>query len=311
MAVPSKPFDANAEAAKCYDLSKSSDPKAFQHELDLLRQNPAHYNETLKAIEAKEASRENTFNKTETGKLHELKIVRSSPNGPVTSIYAQDVSKENDVEKAPLPKVTLYDSSTDTAPHAAGKAAESPAAAAERAAHERQEAARKETARISTEASTLLTDLRNHNDKGFADEYNKLSDADKVAVGKQMQQMRTLDGDPTLHLNSNPDGSIMSVDRAGKLEYISPDEFINEALAKKNPAALKDYCASLSSEDRADFFSKLQADQANHGATVEVDEKGVATIKGPNGKKVWDSKPENGFGKILRQGETVVIRPHY
>jgi hypothetical protein len=96
MPVPAaKPFDANAEAAKCYDLSKGSDPKAFQHELDLLRQNPAHYNATVKAMETKEAARETTYNKSETAKLHELKIVRSSPNGPVTGIYAQDVSKES------------------------------------------------------------------------------------------------------------------------------------------------------------------------------------------------------------------------
>lgn len=310
MAVPTKPFDANAEAAKCYDLSKSTNPKAFQHELDLLRQNPAHYNETLKAIEAKEAARENTFNKTETGKLHELKIVRSSPNGPVTSIYAQDVSKENDVEKAPLPKVTLYDSSAEAASHGAAKT-ESPAAAAERAAHERQDAARKETARIGTEATTLMTDLKNHDDKGFSAEYNKLSDADKAAVGKQMQQMRMMDGDPTLHINSNPDGSIISVDRAGKLEYITPGEFLNETFLKNRSAALKDYCASLSPEDRADFFSKLQTEQAKHDLTVDLDDKGNAVVKGPNGKKVWDSKPESGFGKILHQGETVVIRPHY
>jgi hypothetical protein len=309
MPVPAaKSFDANAEAAKCYELSKGSDPKAFQHELDSLRQNPAHYNDTVKAMEAKEAARETTYNKSENAKLHELKIVHSSPNGPVTSIYSQDVSKENDVEKA-LPKVTLYDASADAAQHGAGKGTESPAAAAQRAEHDRQDAARKETARINGEATTLMTDLQNHDDKGFGEQYSKLSDADKAAVGKQMQLMR-MTGDPSMHLNSNPDGSIKSVDHAGKLEYITPGEFLNETFDKSKSVALKDYCASLSPADRADFVAKMQAEQAKHDVTVDFDDKGNTVVKGANGKKLWDSKPESGFGKILHQGETVVIRPH-
>jgi hypothetical protein len=307
MPVPAaKPFDANAEATKCYELSKGSDPKAFQHELDLLRQNPAHYNATVKAMETKEAAREGTYNSNETAKLHELKIVRS-PNGEVSSIYSQDVSKENDVEKPALPKVTLYDASANGAQHGIAKPDANPAAAS---AARAQDASRKETARINTEATTLLTDLKNHDDKGFSAEYNKLSDADKAAVGRQMQQMRMLDGDPTLHMSSNPDGSIKSVDRAGKLEYISPGEFLNETFDKSKSVALKDYCASLSPEDRADFVAKLQAEQAKHDVTVETDDKGNTVVKGPNGKKLWDSKPENGFGRILHQGEGVVIRPH-
>jgi hypothetical protein len=310
MAVQPKPFDANAEAAKCYDLSKG-DPKAFQHELDLLRQNPAQFNATVKAMEAKEASREATYGKTDTGKLHELKIVHSSPGGPVSKIYAQDVSKENDVEKAPLPPVTLYDASAaDTAQYGAGKGAESPAAAAARAEHGRQDAARKEAARINTEATTLMTELKNHDDKGFSADYSKLSDADKAAVGKQMQQMRTMD-DPTLHINSNADGTIKSVDRAGKLEYINPAEFLNETFEKNRSVALKDYVANLSPADRAEFIAKLQAEQGKHDLTVDVDDKGNIVVKTLNGKKQWDSKPENGFGKILHQGEGVVVRPHY
>jgi hypothetical protein len=309
MPVPAKPFDANAEATKCYELSKGSDPKAFQHELDLLRHNPAQYNATMKAMETKEAARENTYAHTETGKLHELKIVRG-PNGDVSSIYAQDVSKENDVEKPALPKITLYDASAEAGQHGAAKPAESAAAASARAERERQDAARKESARISTEANTLLTDLRNHDDKGFSTEYNKLSDTDKAAVGKQMQQLRVADGDANLYLTSNPDGSIKTVERNGKLEYITPGEFLNETQeGKARTGALKEYVANLSPEDRADFFAKLQAEQKKHDVIVDQDDKGNIVVKGPNGKKIWDSKPENGFGKILRQGE-VVIHPH-
>lgn len=302
-----KPFDANAEASKLYDLSKSSDPKAFQHELDLLRQNPSHYNETVKAMEAKEAARENTYNHTETAKLHELKIVRSSPNGPVTGIYSQDVSKENDVEKTPLPKVVLYDSSTDSTHQASHKGTEDPAAAARRAEQDRQEAARKESARINTEATTLLTDLQNHDAKDFAAEYNKLSPADKAAVGKRIGQLHMMDHDQALHFAYNDDGSIKSVDRAGKLDYITPSAFLNDTFDKRNSAMLKDYCASLSPEDRAAFFSALQAEGQRHNETVEIDEKGNAVVK-VNGKKQWDSKPESGFGKILHQSEGIVIR---
>ena len=307
MAATTKPFEANAEASKLYDLSKGADPRAFQHELDSLRQNPAHYNETVKAMEAKEAARENTYNHTETGKLHELKIVRSSPNGPVTGIYAQDVSKENDVEKTPLPKVVLFDSAADAAQHG-HKAADDPAAAIRKAEQDRQEAARREAARINNEAGILLTDLQNHNDKGFAAEYGNLSDTDKAAVGKRMGQLHLMDRDQSLHLAYNPDGSVKTVDRAGKLEYITPGEFLNDTYDKSKSVAMKDYCASLSPSERASFFAALQAEQRTHNVTVEIDDKGNAVVRGENGKKMWDSKPENGFGKILHQGEGVVIR---
>jgi hypothetical protein len=302
-----KPFDANAEASKLYDLSKGADPKAFQHELDLLRQNPAHFNDTCKAMEAKESARENTYAHTETAKLHELKIVRSAPNGPVTGIYAQDVSKENDVEKPALPKVVLFDSSADAGQHGARKG-EDPAIAARKAEQERQDAERREAARINTEAGTLLTDLQNHDNKGFSDEYNKLSAADKAAVGKRMGQLHMADRDQTLHIGYNPDGSIREVDRANKLEYITPADFLNDTFDKSKSGPLKEYCASLSPEDRQAFFAALQTEAKNHGLTVEIDDKNNAVVKTPSGKKQWDSKPESGFGKILHSGEGVVIR---
>ena len=299
-----KPFDANAEASKLYDLSKGADPKAFQHELDLLRQNPAHFNETCKAMEAKETARENTYAHTETAKLHELKIVRSTPNGPVTGIYSQDVSKENDVEKSALPKVVLFDSTAD-ATHGAHK--DDPAATARKAEQDRADAAKRESTRINTEATTLLGDLQGHNDKGFAAEYSKLSDADKAAVGKRISQLELMNPDG-LHIASNPDGSIKEVTRGNKIEYITPAAFLVDTYEKNNSAALKDYCANLSPEDRRAFFEALQADQKNHDVVVEIDDKGNAIVKTNGGKKLWDSKPESGFGKILHSGESVVIR---
>ena len=311
-----QPFDANSEAKKLYQLSKSPDHSAFQKEMDEIKKDPAHYNATLKAIATQEKQREaqtvqNRENMSPGSKLHELQIVHDG-SGAVKEINSKEVPVEKIGQEGNLPKVVLYQ------PHSGGEAGKPPVqnqeaarqeAARQEAARQeaaRQEAARQEAARqaqrVQTEAYGLLSKLSDHNGPGFAKEYNNLPDSEKAAVGQAMQQQNH---DPSLRILQNPDGSIKSIMKNGHLEYVAPGEFLNEAYDKKSHPALAEYYKNLSPEDKKAFAQTLQAQAGLHNVHVQLDDQGnLKEVDDANGKKIY---PDGKFGAIIHKAEKTVV----
>jgi hypothetical protein len=321
--VTQQTFDAGAEAKNLYNLSKSPDRTAFQKEMTALKGDPAHYAATIKEIETQEKQREAFAqqNMSPGSKLHELKIVHDLKTGAVKEIDAKEVPVEKIGHDESLPKVVLYqprDGAPVNGPVPArtgvesGKPAENNEAA-QRAAAAKEQAARDAAAReaqqkTQAEATNLLTKLQNHDTPGFAKEYNSLSDSDKAAVGRAMQMQLQQSHERETRIAQNPDGSISGVEKNGKLEYITPSDFINSAIDKKDPGALSAYYKSLSPDGKKEFSAALQKEAAKHNVRVELDDDGnLKQINDANGKKVY---PEGKFGSILHKAEKVHVQIH-
>jgi hypothetical protein len=316
--TPPPPFDANKEALHLYDISK--DPNAFQKEMNSIKGNPANYKATLRAIEQQEQVRESMAQSSGLRSLHELKIVHDPKTGAVKDINTMEVPVQaiGHESQLNLPKVSLMHAGlgTDGATHPAkpGEAAKpgdapDPAkqAAAQREAAQKQDAENQK--KVDAEASNLLTKLQNHDGPGFAKEYDSLpNSALKAAVGRAMVQQELQSHDPTTRISQNPDGSIKSVEKNGKLEYITPGEFLNETYEGKDHKALQDYYKSLSPQDKQDFAKQLQAESQNHNVRVVVDPEGnLKEVDDASGKKIY---PDGKFGGLLHKMPTggVVLR---
>jgi hypothetical protein len=320
--VTQQTFDAGAEAKNLYTLSKSPDPSAFQKEMTALKANPAHYAATMREVETQEKQRESFAqqNMSPGSKLHELKIVHDAKTGAVKEINAKEVPVEKIGHEDNLPKVVLYQPREGAAANPpvpartgsdSGKAADAEAAQRQAAAKEqaaREAAAREAQQRTQAEATNLLTKLQNHDAPGFAKEYNSLNDRDKAAVGRAMQMQLQQSGDRETRMAQNPDGSIRSVEKNGKLEYITPGAFINSAIDKKDTGSLNAYYKSLSPEGKKEFSAALQAEATKHNVRVELDDEGnLKQIDDANGKKVY---PEGKLGSILHKAEKVHVQIH-
>jgi hypothetical protein len=214
-----------------------------------------------------------------------------------------------------LPKVSLMHGGlgTDAASHPA-KPGESPDAAKQAAAQKEADARKQEAEnqkKVDAEANSLLTKLQNHDGPGFAKEYDSLpNSAVKAAVGRAMVQQELQSHDPTTRILQNPDGSIKTVEKNGKLEYITPGEFLNESYEGKDHKALQDYYKSLSPEDKQNFAKQLQAEAPNHNVRVVLDPEGnLKEVDDASGKKIY---PDGKFGGFLHKvqvpGGGIVIR---
>jgi hypothetical protein len=305
-----QPFDANKEALKLYDLSK--DQSAFHKELESIK-SPQNYQATMKAIEQQELVRESMAKSAGLPSLHELKIVHDPKTGAVKDINTMEVPTQaiGHENQYNLPKVSLmHGPGAEGANHPGAKPGDS-AEATKQAAAQKEADARKQEAenqkKVDAEANTLLTKLQNHDGPGFAKEYDSLpNSAVKAAVGRAMVQQELQSHDPTTRIAQNPDGSIKSVEKNGKLEYITPGEFLNETYEGKDHKALQDYYKSLSPEDKQAFAKQLQAEAVNHNVRVVLDPEGnLKEVDDPNGKKIY---PDGKFGGLLHKVPPIQIR---
>ena len=312
-------FDANQEALKLYDLSKGPDHTAFQKELNSIKTNPANYSATMRAIEQQELLRESMAKGSGLQSLHELKIERDPRTHAAKDVYAMEVPAKaiGHESQYNLPKVSLtHADSTATSAHATKPGAEAGAVDAQKTAQQKaaaQKAAEAETQRqVNAEATKLLTMLQNHDGPGFAKEYDSLpNSAVKSAIGQAIVQQELQHHDPTTRIAQNPDGSIKSIARDGKLQYITPGEFLNETYEGKDHKALQDYYKGLSPQDKQDFAKQLQAEAQNHNVRVVLDPEGnLKEVDNINGKKIY---PDGKFGAIMHsvQGGVAVEQHRY